>query len=127
MGQLKMLRFSLGVTRMDKIKNEFIRGTAQVRQIGNKVREVRLRWYGHVQRRNTEYICKGMLCLELSGKGEKEDQRRGSWMWQERTYKWLECQIGIRRTGEIGDCRSAVATPNGSSERKRRFLRHLGI
>ena len=30
--ELKMLRFSLEVTRMDKIKNEFIRGTAHVRQ-----------------------------------------------------------------------------------------------
>ena len=58
-----MLRFSLGVTRMDKIKNEFIGGTAKVRQIGDKVREARLRWYGHVQRRNTEYIGKRMLCL----------------------------------------------------------------
>ena len=28
--ELKMLRFSLGVTRMDKIWNEYIRGTAQV-------------------------------------------------------------------------------------------------
>ena len=27
---LKMLRFSLGVSRMDKIRNEYIRGTAQV-------------------------------------------------------------------------------------------------
>ena len=44
-----MLRYSLGITRMDKIKNEFIRGTAQVMQIGDKVREARLRWYGHVQ------------------------------------------------------------------------------
>ena len=34
---------------MDKIKNEFIRGIAQVRQIGGKVKEARLRSYGHVQ------------------------------------------------------------------------------
>ena len=46
--ELKMLRFSLGVMRMDKIKNEFIRGTAHVRQIGDKVREARLMLYGHV-------------------------------------------------------------------------------
>ena len=52
--ELKMLRFSLGFTRMEKIKNEFIRGAAQVRQIGDKVREARLRRYGHVQRRNVE-------------------------------------------------------------------------
>ena len=28
--ELKMLRFSLGVTRMDKIRNEYVKGTAQV-------------------------------------------------------------------------------------------------
>ena len=36
---MKMLRFSLGVTRMDKIRNEYIRGTTQVRQFGEKIRE----------------------------------------------------------------------------------------
>ena len=44
--ELKMLRFSLGVTRMDKIRNEYIRGTAQVRRFGEKTRKTRLRWYG---------------------------------------------------------------------------------
>ncbi|KAK2920086.1 hypothetical protein Q8A73_002290 [Channa argus] len=43
--ELKMLRFSLGVTRMDRIRNEYIRGTAHVRCFGDKVREARLRWF----------------------------------------------------------------------------------
>ena len=33
---LKMLRFSLGVTRLDKIRNEYFRGTAQVGRFGEK-------------------------------------------------------------------------------------------
>ncbi|KAF7653171.1 hypothetical protein LDENG_00086540, partial [Lucifuga dentata] len=39
--ETKMLRFSLGVTRMDRIRNEYIRGTAHVRCFGDKVREAR--------------------------------------------------------------------------------------
>ncbi|KAK3523772.1 hypothetical protein QTP70_010062, partial [Hemibagrus guttatus] len=50
--ELKMLRFSLGVTRLDRIRNEYIRGTAHVGLLGDKVREARLRWFGHVQRRD---------------------------------------------------------------------------
>ncbi|KAK3506415.1 hypothetical protein QTP70_001190 [Hemibagrus guttatus] len=37
--ELKMLRFSLGVTRLDRIRNEYIRGTAHVGHLGDKVRE----------------------------------------------------------------------------------------
>ncbi|KAK3567244.1 hypothetical protein QTP86_015085 [Hemibagrus guttatus] len=51
--ELKMLRFSLGVTRLDRIRNEYIRGTAHVGRLGEKVREARLRWFGHVQRRES--------------------------------------------------------------------------
>ncbi|KAK3543658.1 hypothetical protein QTP70_026248, partial [Hemibagrus guttatus] len=52
--ELKMLRFSLGVTRLDRIRNEYIRGTAHIGRLGDKVREARLRWFGHVQRRENE-------------------------------------------------------------------------
>ena len=45
----KMLRCSLGVTRMDRIKNEHIRGTARDRHLGDKVREARLRWLGYIK------------------------------------------------------------------------------
>ena len=43
--ELKMLRFSLGVTRLDRIMNEYIRGTAHVVRLGNIVKEARLRWF----------------------------------------------------------------------------------
>ncbi|KAK3549638.1 hypothetical protein QTP86_005382 [Hemibagrus guttatus] len=38
--ELKMLRFSLGVTRLDRIRNEYIRGTAHAGCLGDKVMEV---------------------------------------------------------------------------------------
>ena len=38
MAELKMLRFTLGVTRMDKIRNKYIRGTAQVGRFEEKTR-----------------------------------------------------------------------------------------
>ncbi|KAK3560499.1 hypothetical protein QTP86_009653 [Hemibagrus guttatus] len=59
--ELKMLRFSLGVTRLDRIRNEYIRGTAHVGRLGDKVREARLRWFGHVQRRESENIDEVIL------------------------------------------------------------------
>ena len=46
--ELKMLRFSLGVTRMDRIRTEVIRGTMQTGRLGEKPREARLRQFGHV-------------------------------------------------------------------------------
>ncbi|KAK3533009.1 hypothetical protein QTP70_006242 [Hemibagrus guttatus] len=66
--ELKMLRFSLGVTRLDRIRNEYIRGTAHVGRLGDKVREARLRWFGHVQRREMA-ICRSYFaspCLYVA-------------------------------------------------------------
>ena len=48
--EMKMLRFATGVTRKDKIRNEYIRGTVKAERFGMKMREGRLKWYGHVMR-----------------------------------------------------------------------------
>ena len=69
--ELKMLRFSLGVTRMDKIRNEYIRGTAQVGKFGEKTREARLRW-----RKYDGYIGRRMLRMELPGKRKRGRPKR---------------------------------------------------
>ena len=55
---------------MDKIRNEYIRGTAQVGRFGEKTREARLKWYGHVRRKDDGYIGRRMLMMELPGKRE---------------------------------------------------------
>ena len=62
-----MLRFSLGVTRMDKIRKEYTRGTTQVGRFGEKTREARLRWCGHVRRKDDWYIGRRVLRMELPG------------------------------------------------------------
>lgn len=45
-----------------------------------KVREVRLLWLGHVQRRDSEYIRQSMLEKELPGRRTRERPQRDSWI-----------------------------------------------
>lgn len=42
--------------------------SAHVKGCGDKVREARLRWFGHVQRRDSGYISKSMLNFERPGR-----------------------------------------------------------
>ena len=44
--EMRMLRWMCGVTKLDKIRNERIRGTTKVGEIIKKVQERRLKWYG---------------------------------------------------------------------------------
>ena len=53
--ELRMLRRMYGVAKLDKIINERIRGTTEVWEITKKVQERRLKWYGHVIRREEHY------------------------------------------------------------------------
>ena len=69
--EMKMLRFAMGVTRKDKIRNKHIRSTVKVEQLGMKMREGRLRWYGHVMRRDQEYVGRKMMEMELPGKRKR--------------------------------------------------------
>ena len=74
--EMKMLRFAMGVTRKDKIRNEQIRSTVKVKRLGMKMREGRLRWYGHVIRRDQEYVGRKMMEMELAGKRKRGRPKR---------------------------------------------------
>ena len=74
--EMKMLRFAMGLTRKDKIRNEYIRSTVEVQRLGMKMREGRLRWYGHVMRRDKEYVARKMIEMELPGKRRRGRPKR---------------------------------------------------
>ena len=65
--EMKMLRFAMRVRRKDKIINKYIMDTVKIERLGMKMRECRLRWYGHVMRRDQEYVGRRMMEMELPG------------------------------------------------------------
>jgi len=49
--EMRMICWVCGHTRLDKIRNEVIRGKIGVASTEDKMREARLRWFGHIKRR----------------------------------------------------------------------------
>ena len=74
--KMKMLRFAMGVTRKDKIRNEYIRDTVKVERLVMKMREGRLRWYRHVIRRDQEYVGRKIMEMELPEKRKRGRPKR---------------------------------------------------
>ena len=74
--EMKVLRFAMGVTRKDKIRNEYIRGTVKVEQLEMKMGEGRLRWYQHIMRRDQEYVGRKIMETEFPGKRKRGRPKR---------------------------------------------------
>ena len=68
--EMRMLRWMCGVTTLDKIRDERIRGTTKVGIIAKKVLEIRLKWYGHEIRRAEH--CIGRRAMEMKVQGRRE-------------------------------------------------------
>ena len=77
--ELKMVRWALGVTRKGKIGSEYVRGTAKIAKLGDKLRNVRLRWYGHVKRREVGYVGKTIMEMAVPGRRKRGRPKR-RWM-----------------------------------------------
>ena len=74
--EMEMLRFSMELTKIHKIGNGYIRSTVKVERLGTKMREGRLRWYGHAMRRDQEYVGRRMMEMELPGKKKRGKPKR---------------------------------------------------
>ena len=61
---------------MDRIRNDRIRKTIKVTEISKKVQERRLQWYGHVMRRDEDYVGRKVMEMEVPGKRNRERSKR---------------------------------------------------
>ncbi|KAD4385913.1 hypothetical protein E3N88_26082 [Mikania micrantha] len=70
--EMRMLRWMCRHTRLDRIRNDVFRERLQVANISEKVREGRLRWFGHVRRRSQLAPVRKVELLMVEGKGTTE-------------------------------------------------------
>ena len=97
--EMRMLPWMCRVTRLDKIRNERIRGTTKVREITKKVQERRLKWYGLVMRREEHYVGRREMKMKVQGRRKRGRPKR----------RWLDGVRGdIKEKGlsadEVYDC-----------------------
>ena len=57
----------MGINRIEKIIKEEIRASSGVTHIGDTIREARLRWLGHVERKREEVVVMRKWKMEVSG------------------------------------------------------------
>lgn len=74
--EMKMLRWAGGVTRLDRIRNEYVRGSFKVAPIQDKLLESRLRWYGHTRRGNDHIVN---IALSLPERPRGSGRPKSTW------------------------------------------------
>ncbi|XP_070014686.1 uncharacterized protein [Nicotiana sylvestris] len=77
--EMRMLRWMCGHTRIDKIRNDDIREKVGVASVEDKMREARLRWFGHVRRRSLDAPVRRCELLALVGSRRGRGRPKKYW------------------------------------------------
>jgi hypothetical protein len=85
---MRMLRWICGNTRRDRVRNDDIRERLGVAPVEEKLVQHHLRWFGHIQRRQTEAPIRSGV-IRRSG-NEKRGRERPNLTWEESVKRDLK-------------------------------------
>ena len=91
------MRWALGVTGKDKKRNEYVKGTAKIAKLEGRLWNARLRWYGHVKRREEGYVEKRMMEMAVPGRRKRGRPRR---RWVDLAREDIE-RVGAKERDEV--------------------------
>ena len=123
---MKMLRWMCGVIRLDKIRNEKIRGSTTVGEISKKVQERRMRWYRHVMRKDDEYVGKRATGIEVQG-SRRRGRPKKRWVdyVKDDLRETRDCQERRCTTELHGGDHRPISTPHRSGIKMKK--KRLGV
>jgi len=75
-----MLRWMCSNMRRDKVRNKDIRTEIGVASIKEKMKENRLRWFGHVRHRPTDAPIRRVKCIKLGQVKRAQGKPKKTWM-----------------------------------------------
>ena len=81
----------------DKIRNEYVRGTAKTAKLGDKLRNARLCWYGHVKRREEGYVGRRIMEMAVPSRRKRGRPRK---RWMDLAREDLE-RVGAKEGDEV--------------------------
>lgn len=65
--KLKLCILECRVTRMDKIRKEYIRVSLKVAPVAEKIKGNRFSWCEHVMRRDETHVTRRVMCINVEG------------------------------------------------------------
>ncbi|EYB94597.1 hypothetical protein Y032_0170g283 [Ancylostoma ceylanicum] len=79
--EMRMLRWTQGLTGLDRVRNDDVRSKFVVAPIVAKMREARLRWHGHVLRSDDNSVAKSAMNITVD---ERRPRGRPKTRWLDR-------------------------------------------
>lgn len=81
--EMKMLRISAGVTKLDMIRSTKIRGSLHINQsIAEKLQKDRISWWEHVKRRPPDNPVKEAMEFEILATAKRRGRPKNTWVKQ---------------------------------------------